>query len=173
MPAYRLQPIEAPWGDFGHILYQGMAMRLERANGKLQLERTGPEIFPITFPGPGLVVVTDDCRRAFGRSGLGGVQFRAVVKARIVELDWGAWDVAEEDAPETPDSGEPEGYLLDRPHSPEAAATMPNLWELVLTEDPAADLRHLPATLIVAASPKARAWFERYYGDYVSFQKEP
>lgn len=168
MSSFLLNPIEAPWGDYGHILYHGMSMHASRSGGKIRLERTGPEIFPITFPID--VIVTDEFRRAFEKSGLRGVQFRPVIKHHIVELDWSAWDTAEDEAPEMPGSGEPEDYILGRPHSPSAAAAMPELWELSTSEESSADVRYLPTTHVIALSAKAKDWFESQYGDYVSIR---
>lgn len=168
MAAFFLKPLEAPWGDYGHILYHGMSMHQSRSGGKIRLERTGPEVFPITFPID--VVVTDEFRRQFESSGLLGVQFRPVIKHHIVELDWSSWDTAEDEPPEYPESGEPEDFILARPHSPKAAATMPELWELILSDDPIADVRYFPKTHIITLSTRAKNWFERYYGDYVTIQ---
>lgn len=169
MPTYVLAPIEAPWGDYGDILYHGMSMHEDRLDGRIRLERTGPEVFPITFPSD--IVVTDQFRRHFEDSGLSGVRFHPVIKHRIVELNWSAWDMTGDDIPEMPESGEPEDYILARPHSAKATAAMPNLWELIASEAPRADVRYLPSTHIVALSTKARDWFERNYGDYVWIQQ--
>lgn len=76
--------------------------------------------------------------------------------------------MTKDEAPELPESGGPESYILDRPHSPRAAAAMPELWEFTAGEDGAADVRYLPNTRIIALSPQAKEWFERHYGDYVS-----
>ena len=165
MSHFRLRAVDAPWGDYGHILYHGMSMHSSRMNGKIRLERTGPEIFPITFPID--VIVTEEFRREFDRSGLRGAEFRPVIKHHIVELDWGMWDVSEDEPPECPESGEPEDYVLGRPHSPAAARQMPALFEIVPSKAPA-DIYHLPGTTIVAVSPSARDWFVSRYGDYVS-----
>ena len=106
----------------------------------------------------------------FSKKGMRGLQFRPVIKHRIIELDWSSWDTSEDEAPEFPESGEPEDYILGRPHSPRAAAAMPQLWELCTIEDPTADVRYLPTTQIIALSTKARDWFESNYGDYVSIR---
>lgn len=169
MAALLLKPIDAPWGDYGRILYHGMSMHESRQVDRIRLERTGPDIFPITFPMD--VIVTDEFKMRFKASGLCGVEFRTVIKHRIVELDWSNWDTTEVEAPELPESGEPEDYILTRPHSPIAAAAMPELWELILREDPSADIRYLPKTHVITVSVKAKEWFERNYGDYVFFQK--
>ena len=166
MPLFLLDPIEAPWGDYGHILYHGMSMHSSRSDGRIRLERTGPDIFPITFPID--VIVTDEFRRAFEKSGLRGARFLPVIKHRIVELDWGSWDTTEDEAPEMPESGGPEDYILGRPHSPRAAAAMPELSEFVASEDQRADVHYLPSTRIITLSTKAKDWFESRYGDYVS-----
>ena len=168
MSSFLLNPIEAPWGDYGRILYHGMSMHASRFDGRIRLERTGPEIFPITFPID--VIVTDDFRRVFEKSGLRGVQFRPVIKHRIVEFDWSAWNTSDDEVPEVPESGEPEDYILSRPHSPRAAAAMPDLWELGTSEDPSTDVRYLPSTHIIALSRKAKEWFESSFGDYVSIR---
>ena len=168
MPSFLLNSIAAPWGDYGHILYHGMSMHASRSDGRIRLERTGPDIFPITFPID--VIVTEDFRQSFEKSGLRGAQFRPVIKHRIVEFDWNSWDPTDDEPPELPESGEPENYVLRRPHSPSAAAAMPTLWELRPSEDPTADLRFLPTTHVIALSTIAKDWFERNYGDYVSIR---
>ena len=165
MSYLRLRPVEAPWGDYGRILYNGMSTHQHRVGGKIRLERTGPEIFPITIPFE--IIVTEDCRLAMAASGLTGFSFRPVIKYRIVDLDWCDWDVTDGEPPEMPDSGEPENYILDRPHSPEIASAMPDLWELVPGPE-SSDFHHLPGTTIVVVSQKAKEWFETNYSEYVS-----
>jgi len=144
-------------------------MHRPRTTGKINLERTGPEIFPITFPID--VVVTDDFRRSLESSGLSGAEFRAVIKHRIVELDWSEWDSTEPEPPEIPESGEPEDYILARPHSPRAAAAMPQLWELIASDDSTADIYYLRQTKNIALSPIGKAWFDSRYADYVSIRR--
>jgi hypothetical protein len=170
MPTFLLKPIAAPWGDYGDLLFHGMSMHAARLDGKIRLERTGPDIFPITFPIE--VVVTDQFRRNFESSGLSGAHFQTVIKHRIVDLDWSSWDLTADNPPELPGLEEPEDYVLERPHSPKAAAAMPNLWELIASEDTRADVYYRPRTKIVALSPRAKAWFESHYPDYVSIQKQ-
>lgn len=165
-----IKTIEAPWGDYGHILQQGMSIHLPRVNGIIQLERTGPDIYPITIPFD--IIVTAECKRHFERSSLTGATFKPVIKSRIVDLDWSDWDVTDEEPPEYPDSGEPEGYILSRPHSEEVANSMPDLFEMVLSEDTSLDVFHLPGTWVNAVSKRARNWFTANYGDYVAFDEQ-
>ncbi len=49
---------------------------------------------------------------------------------------------------------------------------MPDLWEMILSDDSAADVCYLPKTHIIALSLKAKKWFERHYGDYVSIREQ-
>lgn len=123
------------WGDYGTILIAGMSSHLPRAEGRIQLERTGPFIPPITFPGLGDVVVTDDFRGRMEALEFTGIAFSPVIKARIVEYHWEDWDRGSEEVPEFPEGGEPENYILSRTHSPEVAESFGELWELELPED--------------------------------------
>lgn len=127
---YVLDKTEAPWGDYGDILVHGMSLHLGRAAGRIQLERTGPFMPPVTLPGVGDVIVTDAVRQALERE-VPGLVFRPVVKARIVRIDWHTWDRTVEEPPEYPSTGDPEDYLLERPHDPALADQVGPLWELV------------------------------------------
>lgn len=53
---------QAPWGDYGRLLRNGMSAHLPRQEGMIQLERTGPFIPPISFAGVGDIIVTDEIR---------------------------------------------------------------------------------------------------------------
>jgi hypothetical protein len=120
-----------PWGDYGHILANGMSMHLHRRDGQIQLERTGPFIPPISFPGLGDVIVTSRFRQALEGSGLVGLGFAPVIKARIVELNWHRWDKSAAEPKAYPSGGEPENYILARRHSDAIANMLGTLWELV------------------------------------------
>jgi hypothetical protein len=51
---YILREAGAPWGDYGNILVHGMSAHAGRSmDGRIRLERTGPFVPPITFPGIG------------------------------------------------------------------------------------------------------------------------
>ncbi len=123
-----------PWGDYGAILVHGMSRHLPRLDGLIRLERTGPFIPPITLPGIGDVVVTHKFRAAIERTGLAGLSFAPVIKTRIVEFRWELWDPSAPSPLELPESGEPEDYILARPHSPAVAERLGLLWELILPE---------------------------------------
>jgi hypothetical protein len=127
---YCVDSPEAPWGDYGDILIRGMAGHRPRKDGLVQLERAGPFMPPITFPGIYEVVVTDALKRELEQAGLLGMAFRSVIKAHIVDLRWQEWETDAEEPREYPEGREPEGYILDRPHSPQLAAQLGDLWEL-------------------------------------------
>jgi hypothetical protein len=127
---YHVDGPEVPWGDYGAILMSGMTAHLDRSEGLLQLERTGPFIPAISFPGDGDIVITDVFKNLLEGSGLTGFSFKPVIKARIVRLRWQEWDRDLDDPPHWPREGEPENYILDRKHSPETADEMGEIWEL-------------------------------------------
>lgn len=126
---FMLQEPLHPWGDYGDTLVSGMA---ERINDELQLKRTGPYIPPISLPGIGEVVVTDSFRRSLEESGLRGLVFEPVKKHHIARSEWHTWNTSNDEPPEFPESGEPEDYVLAKPHSPEAADEMGDLWAIIL-----------------------------------------
>jgi len=189
--------ISGDWGDYGDILQQGMAAHLPRENGRLALERTGPYIPPITFPGiGGLMVLTSQARSDLESSGLSGFTFRAVEKKLIVELRWEEWDLSADEPPLYPDTGEPEDYILGKQHSPEAAAAMGDLWEVVVsktakvfkpdkpyTRDLYKEFRIISSTWngsdvfgsndvgYVFFTDRARDWFFGHWGEYLDFEE--
>ena len=120
-----------PWGDYGRILVHGMSSHLARVEGRLQLERTAPIVPPLSLPGIGHVVVTAALREQLENAKIAGMTFRALDKAHVVHLDWSAWDRSAADPAVHPASGEPEDYVLARPHDEAAAASLGDLWELV------------------------------------------
>lgn len=122
------------WGDYGRILINGMGGRLSRSDDRIQLERTGPFMPPVTFPRDPALVVTDAFRKRLAKSGLAKPEFVKVIKARIVDLQWQRWDLKAEDPPAVPETGEPEDYILGRPHSQKLAEEMGDVWEVVLRD---------------------------------------
>lgn len=123
------------WGDYGHILINGMSCHLPRKDSLIQLERTGPFIPPITLPGIGDIVVTSAFKEELEQSPFTQLAFAPVNKARIVEYHWEQWDRTSDEPDDFPDGGEPEDYILLRPHSPRTAKEIGSLWEVVLPED--------------------------------------
>jgi hypothetical protein len=185
---FRLTAVESPWGDYGRVLAHGLSMRLDRHQGLIQLERTGPSIAPITFPGAGDIVVTQAFQAALEHSGLTGFSFQPVIKRRIVEIDWEEWDIAAAEPEEFPEGGEPENYILRRPHETRASDELGILSELCVADgmDVArngtrvrllsetwngADFFQARTTRITCVDRKARRWLEQHVGDYVEFHE--
>jgi hypothetical protein len=127
-------------------------------------------------------------------SGLSGLEFEGVHKARIVNLPWHTWDTNAEDPAELPESGEPEDYILERRHSPDLADGLGPIWRLVVpeaadieresTEDrwndriylvvsswTGADIFHARGVGYYFVSETAQSWLAREAGDDVSFRE--
>ena len=124
------------WGDYADILIHGMSAHRPRRDGLLQLERVGPYAPPIIFPGVSDIVLTDHAKQLVA-SKLDGVSFRPVVLAKCVRIDWTEWDADRDEPAEYPDSGEPEDYILSRPHNAGLATALGSFWELVPDVDEA------------------------------------
>ena len=191
--------LEAPysfWGDYSDILVHGMASHSKGLfKGSLLLERTDPYIPPISFPGIGDIVITNEFKEKLESSGLSGFTFLPVIKERIVELDWQEWDDTSDDPPIFPDTGEPEDYILERPHSPDLAEKMGQLWEVLIEENARVekvepknifsdtkiylisdswngdDIFRAHDVRYVYLSEKAKNWFRENAGKHVSFRE--
>jgi hypothetical protein len=108
-----------------------MTRHLPERDGLLQLERTGPFVPPISFPAAD-VVVTHAMRTSIESSTLTGiVEYRPVIKARIVNVDWQSWDQSLELPPILPRSSEPEGYILESSHDLRLAQEIGPLWQVL------------------------------------------
>jgi hypothetical protein len=165
-------------------------------NGRLALERTGPYIPPVTLPGVGDIVLTSEAKKLFEASGLSGFSLVSVEKVLIVELPWERWDLDVEEPAEFPESGEPEDYILGKPHSPNAATALGELWEIVvpctvtivrprsivssykelkidLSTWNGADLVRGDGYGSILFSERARDWFSEHWGRYVKFDEFP
>ena len=183
------------WGGWGRELVAGEASDLVRQNGLLLLDRTGPFAPPITNP-IDVIIVTDAFRSRLEAS-FAGLEFRPVIKDRIVEIHWETWDRTVFPQERPPADGEPEDYLYQNPHSEAAAEGLGDLWELVLSVG--AQVRHserpearhtgeIDATTwsgdhffwvipgrfpVVVVSETAKTWLEAEVPEWVSFEEYP
>lgn len=130
---------------------QGFAWRME-PGGPLFLERAGPFVPPVFFPYvfqdregfPNAVVgvegskmvVREDVKQKLEAQGFPGVSFHKTVKRKVVYLRYETWGWENDRPPVMPEEGEPENYILEFPHSPEAAAAMPDTWEVKFPKFP-------------------------------------
>jgi len=192
---YRIESHEmTPWGGYGDILQHGMTGHRERKGGLLCLERTGPYIPPITFPDVGVIVLTSAGRALLETSSLSGFGFQPVHKTGIVDLPWHEWDLTADDPPEYPESGEPVGYILERPSSSRVARQMGDIWELVvpvaakigrqsgivrsfremyveLDSWNGADIFRGDGYGAVLVTEPAKLWLQEHFEGYVEFQE--
>ena len=188
---YLVERPEHPWGDYGDILTHGMSFRDDGESDRLRLERTGPFIPPITFPGIGDIVVTSRFRNLLETSGLKGVRFEPVTKNLIVQSDWHTWDQDADEPAGYPVDGEPERYIHGRDHSSEASRLIGDLWEVVLTRSARvlrtkgictkADIQLITESWqghdlfkahdveYLYATEQAKNWLEQYASDCVRF----
>jgi hypothetical protein len=186
---YTLRRPKTPWGDYSDILTHGMSERANEDGALLHLERTGPFVPALTFPGMGDLVVTDAFRKQLESSGLAGLHFQPVVKKRIVHLDWHSWDKSAKYAPVIPDSGEPEDYILTGAHSRETSEQMGDLWSLKLSGTATIRREGKPVRILLEASSwhgddvfravgvgfvyvteKAKAWLEQQAPEHLAFK---
>lgn len=131
---------EAKWiGDAAHELLAGEAYRStgrtrqDVANDPLRVRRAGPFVPPISFPGIGIIVVTDALKSGLESSGLTGLAFLRVTKLTIFRIEYEfsrekvdelVWELSEKCG------GEPEDMFLEARHCPKTAAEVGKLWEL-------------------------------------------
>ncbi len=182
MTIYKLKNKNVNWGDYGSILVSGMTAHVEREDGFLQLERTGPYIPPLVNSGLWDIVVTDSAKRNLEMSGLIGISFKPVIKKRIVELNWTNWDLNADDPLFYPDSGEPEDYILAGQHSESISRQIGDVWELVIPikgtfvdekffdNGLQADIFKADNKGYILVTDKGRDWIERNAGDWVTFE---
>ncbi len=156
MTVFAVHKSRGPWGDYSDVLAHGMTAHLGRRDGLLQLERTGLFVPPVTLPGPGDLVVTDAARIELDHL-IANLAFRPVSKARIVRLEWHLWDLGADEPAWYPESGEPEGYVLDRLHDPGLAWEIGPLWELCPEIVPAIQANGAFAAAAYHGQPYVRA----------------
>jgi hypothetical protein len=119
-----------PWGDYGSLLAHGMSAHRKRVEGRIQLERVGPKIAPVTMPGIGDIIVTSAMKAQLLEHHVTGVTFAPVDKVHISHVDWTGWDPTAKPQ-EMPETGAPEDYVLGRPHDEAASAALGELWEVI------------------------------------------
>ena len=170
-----LRATDLGWGDYGDILVSGLTWNVGRdGEGRLQLERAGPFVPPVTTP-RGHLVVTGEARSMIEASGLGAFEFGPVVLARVVNLRWEEWDRSAEWPEKMPSGGEPENYVLRRKDSAAARQGMPDLFEVVIPETqdmpPSIDAPIVVGgSFPIMARDEVGTWFVEQWPDWVVFE---
>jgi hypothetical protein len=179
MPWYRVANAEAPWGDYGDMLYAGMLTHRD-SDGVVGVERTGPFVPPIYVGTREILIATSDTRDFLEGTRLRGFHFRPTVMKHIVRLEWRHWDFKAEDPERYPAGSEPENYVLGRKHNPKVAQQIGPLWEVhvdgVLADGADADLVRSLATEYsghLLASDRAHEVLSAEYGDWLQFDVHP
>lgn len=170
-PIYLLKGADGPWGEYSRVLFHGIAsLYLRGFSGELLLERMGPYIPPVTVPSGVAAVVTDELRRQLDSSGLTGFTYGPVIKKLIVRSRWQTWDLTAREPKRYPRGGKPENYILTRPHAPDIAEEMGDLWELRPGDDATADIFKRPDSSAVFVSERAKQFLESRAGDWLVFE---
>lgn len=135
---WRLEPpphARSHWRGYAEVLLHGLTAWRAGDHVALHLERTGPYVPALTFPGDADIVVTDALRAVLAAR-VRELRFREVVKSHVVRLDWHLWDVAGLEPRFVPPSLDPVDYIVGAPHDEELAAEMGPLFEVVADVDP-------------------------------------
>jgi hypothetical protein len=138
------------------------------------MERTAPFVRPITFPGVWDIILRDSLKVQLEGAGLLGIAFRPVIKAHIVFSDWEHWDQSARQPKEYPKEGEPEEYILDKPHSSKLAEEMGSMWELGIEtvanpDSTEVDFWQIPDKGYNFVSQRAKHWLEQNLEGWVEF----
>ncbi len=175
-----LENIEMPWGDYGEILLSGISGKNE--NGQVAIERTGPFIPHIFISGLWDLTVSNTTKILLESSNLTGFSFESIIKKKIVEIPWEKWSFSSDDPGFYPNTGEPEGYIVDGKHSENASELMGEVWLLKLnkvrrTKDQEDTLKgdydfFMPEDKgIILVSEKAKDWLEdKRITDWIQFK---
>jgi hypothetical protein len=119
--------------NYGTVLVDGLAGDPFRQEGRFILQRTGPFMPPFTKPAYCHEIIVSDAFRLRLLDAFPNLEFREVIKQKVVEIHWEQWDRDAEPVMYPP-GPEEDDYLNVGDHSPEAAEALGPLWELVLRE---------------------------------------
>lgn len=176
MNFYILRGPEPYWGDYGDILIHGMSAYADRMDGKIQLYRTGPFIPPISFPEICDVVVTNEIKVLL-HDNFDDLAFSPVDKVHIATVNWEGWDTSADDPLYYPENGEPEDYILGKPHDLVSANQMGAIWELLVPEVQTAseisDWARISGNRRVIVSERVKSLLEGNVAQWVRFQLVP
>lgn len=117
-------------GDHGQTLVSGISQYLNRKEGRLRLQRTGPFVPPLAVASHFDLLVSQQ-----GRELLAGVEgvldFVPVIRNRIVRVE--NFEDLLANAGDLP--GEPEDFLLSSPHDESTSREIGDIYEVVLARE--------------------------------------
>lgn len=120
------------WSIVGPQMIDCLRSHRDESTGLIHIERTGPCAPPVALASMDEFVVTQDFRNWISESCLGQFEFKPVVKDRVIEINWHLWDTDSDTDISIPRDCDPEAYLMDLPHSANAAAELGELWEWII-----------------------------------------
>ncbi len=124
---YGITNKNAPWGDWGDILWSGFAP-FDETTHRTYVERTGPFTPPL-YIASSRFIFTDAAKQDYEKAGLGSLNFPYTLeKRKIVRIEWASWDKSQSFHAYVEDVMEPEDLIEGHPHDPELAQAMANLW---------------------------------------------
>jgi hypothetical protein len=184
MRYFTLDNKEVNWGDYGDILLSGMTGYLDRQDGFLQLQRTGPFQPSIITSGMSELLVTDTFKEKMITNLITGLEFKPVIKAHISLVDWTNWDLQADEPEFYPESNEPEDYILRQPHSQKVTESMENVWEVIIPEngtfvndytfspiDKSIDIMIADNKGYILVTEKMKNWLENNQADWLEFEE--
>jgi hypothetical protein len=163
---YRPRGAGGQWGDYGHILFHGLASIQREGDHLIVLERTGPFVPPVTVPSDVGIVVTNVMRSELEATGFAGVVFRPVVIQKVTAVAWHEWDRSYPQPAQYPAQGEPENYVMGRKDRPALHKQVGPLWQLLQEPPETVRARRNAATIISVSL--AKFLYERA-GEWVRF----
>lgn len=148
MNIYHLDNLQAPWGDWGTVLLQGLIAWDEDTDVD-SIKRAGPYT-PPAYIRSGSLVLTQPVKEALEKSGLKGIGcYEHLEKTHVVHIDWLHWDTSKPITEYLDLDGWPTSIIDSLPHDPGLATRMPEYWQafvvgkLNLLKDP----QHEPSDL--------------------------
>jgi hypothetical protein len=166
---YRLSGASGQWGDYGYVLFHGLASIQREGDHLIVLERTGPLVPPVTVPSDVGIVVTNAMRGELEADGFARVAFRPVVIQKLTAVAWHEWDRSYPQPAQYPAQSEPENYVMGRKDRPALHEQVGPLWQL-LQEPPETVRTRRDASTIVSVS-LAKFLYERA-GEWLLFTPE-
>lgn len=126
------------WGDYGDVLWSGFADR--DSSGSIFIERAGP-FTPDIYMTLNFLICTRNMERSLRESEIQGIDFIAVQKRKIVNVDWQNFPTASDINDLPPDVNEPDVLLTALKNDKHLRARMPEYRAIMPTSS--IKIRHI------------------------------